>query len=221
MKKLTILWIVLGPIGLVFWWMMLYYAPREATMGDVQRIFYMHLPLAWVGMLSFLLSAIPHVLYLKHRDDRYLHWGWAFVRTGVFMTLTAIFLGMLWAKPIWNSWWPRDPRLTTTFLMMLMYAAYLFLYDIFRKNPHPEALCWYNFVSLVNIPLVAMAPRIARSLHPVLFKTKGFALDAKMWHTVLVGTIWMLLFGILLVYITKEFETYRSTLEHEAFQRRT
>ena len=99
--------------------------------------------------------------------------------------------GMFWAKPAWGSWWPWEPRLTATFLMFMMYAAYLVLYHTMAQEGRFRIVAIYNLLCAINIPVVYLAPRLWRSLHPVVVQGVRVQLDPAMWHTVLVGWIWL------------------------------
>src|SRR5215467_1755101 len=103
------------------------YAPRESIMGDVQRIFYVHLPLAWVGFVAFGHSAWAAVQYLRTGRQ-----GWdvasaAAAEIGVLFASFVIITGSLWARPVWNTWWTWDPQLVTYLILWFIYVGYLVL----------------------------------------------------------------------------------------------
>src|SRR6267154_4142194 len=103
------------------------YVPTEADQGIVQRIFYFHVPCAWVAFASFGLVAVAGMLYLWLGDQIWDDLGYASAESGmVFCTLTLV-TGSIWARPIWGVWWSGDSRLTTTFILWLMYGGYLML----------------------------------------------------------------------------------------------
>lgn len=197
-RLIAVVWTLVGVLGLVFWWMAFHYAPRELEMGDVQRIFYIHLPLAWTSMVAFIISALMHGVYLWNGKDRWLHYGWAQAWTGTVMSVLVLATGMCWAKPAWGSWWPWEPRLTSTFLMVVMYAAYLVLYDVLAQEGNFRPIAVYNLLCGLNIPIVMIAPRIWRGLHPVVIQAGKIQLEPRMWHTVLMGWVWTL--GIYLIW---------------------
>ena len=193
-----LLWAATGVLGILFWWMAFHYAPREQQMGDIQRIFYMHLPLAWTAMIALLISAGAHALYLAKGEQRFLTFGWANAWVGTVFSLLVLGTGMCWAKPVWGSWWPWEPRLTSTFLLVVMYAVYLVLYETLVQEGHFRAVAVYNLICALNIPVVMMAPRIWRGLHPVVVRSSGIQLDPRMWTTILVGWAWSL--GIYMIW---------------------
>jgi heme exporter protein C len=98
-------------------WMIFLYAPTDAVQGDVQRIFYFHVPMAWVGMLSFVILTVAGLVYLWKGDER---WDWvarAAAEVGVVFLTLALILGSLWGKATWGTWWTWDPKLTTTLIL--------------------------------------------------------------------------------------------------------
>ena len=108
--------------GLVF-----LYAPVEQVMGMVQKVFYFHVATAWVGLLSFIVAAVAGAIYLASHNSDWDVVETASVELGMVFLLIAIISGSIWAKPIWNTWWTWDPRLTTVTVTELIYAAYLML----------------------------------------------------------------------------------------------
>jgi|FaiFalFF_MnMetaG_3_1042247.scaffolds.fasta_scaffold02774_6 heme exporter protein C len=207
-----VLWGLSGPIGVIFWWMAFFYAPREREMGDVQRIFYMHMPMAWTSLLAYGVSAILHGLYLWKRQVRWLFYGWSCVWVGVVTNALVLFTGMCWARPIWGSWWPWEPRLTTTFLMFIMYAAYLVLFAVLLPEGRTLGIVAYNLFSAVNLPIVYLAPRLWRGLHPVVIEAGQVRLEPAMVHTVLVGWLWSLLLALLLGFVADRVQWARFRL---------
>ena len=121
LDTVTIIMLVVAT-GLVF-----LYAPTEAVMGQVQRVFYFHVAANWVGMLGFLTAAICGGVYLRTGGRKWDIASLAAVEIGMVFALIGVVTGSIWARPIWNTWWTWDPRLTTTTIMLLIYAAYLML----------------------------------------------------------------------------------------------
>tara|TARA_B100000315_G_scaffold40358_1_gene35221 strand:+ start:9158 stop:9838 length:681 start_codon:yes stop_codon:yes gene_type:complete len=100
-------------------------APTDADTGDVQRIMYLHVPLAIMSFLAFLMVFVASILYLVRREAKWDSLAHASAEVGVVFISLALITGMIWAKPIWNAWWLWTPRLTTTLILWLIYAAYL------------------------------------------------------------------------------------------------
>ena len=97
-------------------------------MGDVQRIFYFHMPSAWVALgPAFTIVFVASIIYLVKKDLKYDRIAAASAEIGVMFTTIVLLTGPLWAKPIWGAYWTWDPRLTTTLVLWFIYVAYLML----------------------------------------------------------------------------------------------
>jgi heme exporter protein C len=145
------------------------YAPREAVMGDVQRIFYQHVSLGWLFSLAFFVTLVTGIAYLFTK-----HWYWdalalASAEIGVLFTLLNIISGAIWSRPIWNTWWTWDPRLTTATVTLLLYLAYLLLRQAI-DDPQRRArfASIYGILAFVSVPLTVYSIRIWRTIHPVI-----------------------------------------------------
>ena len=147
----------------------LIYAPEEATMGQVQRVFYFHIGTAWTGLLGFVFAAGLGIVYLVKQD---LKWDIAEVAaveiSAVFFLITII-LGSIWARPIWNTWWTWDPRLTTAAITELIYVAYYMLREGI-EDPDRRARfgAFYTLVGGLSAPITFFSIRLFRTIHPVV-----------------------------------------------------
>lgn len=185
-------------VGMVF-----FYAPTEAVMGNVQRVFYFHVATAWVGMLGFLVSAAAGVIYLVKGERTWDIVGLAAVEISVVFLLIAIVSGSIWARPAWGTWWTWDPRLTTATVMELVYAAYLML-RAGIEDPDRRARfgAVYAIVAFVSVPLTFISIRIWRTIHPVVIGGSdpsaegGFSMTPKMLQTFLFS---LFVFSVLFV----------------------
>ena len=151
-------------VGMVF-----FYAPLEATMGQVQRVFYFHVATAWVGMLGFLAAAIVGVIYLVRKERRWDTAGLAAIEISLVFFFIAIVSGSIWARPSWGTWWTWDPRLTTATIVELVYAAYLMLRSGI-EDPDRRARfgAVYSILGFVSVPLTFASIRLLRTIHPVV-----------------------------------------------------
>lgn len=161
--------LVIGALILI-----LFFTPVEATMGPVQKVFYFHVASAWAGMLSFILAAAAGAGYLGTRRQT---WDWlslSAVEVGLVFGLIAILSGMVWAQPIWNTWWVWDPRLTTTAIMELIYLAY-FILRSGLDTPEAKARLGavYAIVGVITVPLTFFSIRLFRTIHPVVIAPTG------------------------------------------------
>ncbi|MCK4901105.1 MAG: cytochrome c biogenesis protein CcsA, partial [Anaerolineales bacterium] len=136
---------------------------------QVQRVFYFHVAAGWVGMLGFLVAAITGGVYLKTSRR---HWdivSLAAVEIGMVFAFINVVTGAIWARPIWNTWWTWDPRLTTATIMLLIYAAYLMLRQGI-EDPDRRARfgAVYAIVGFLSVPLTFFSARLFRTIHPVV-----------------------------------------------------
>ncbi len=177
---------MLGGLALVF-----LYAPRERTMGDVQRIFYFHLGAAWVGFFAFFVTMAGGVAYLCKGQARWDLLSHASAQVGtVFMTM-AIASGSLWARPVWNTWWTWDPRLTISAIQWLLYLAYFMLRaGIEDPGRRARLAAVYGIAAFVSVPLSFLSIRMWRTIHPVIIggttlsdDAGAFNMTAPMRHT--------------------------------------
>jgi heme exporter protein C len=171
-----------------------FYAPTEQTMGDVQRIVYLHVSVAWCGLVSCLVMGACAVGYLIRR---HLYWdqcaqaagevGWL----GITLTLVT---GSLWAREAWGVWWTWEPRLTASLILWLIYAG-IFVFRSSFDSPHRRARLGAVLAILAagDTPLVFMATRWFRGVHPVTPE-----MDPAMHRVLLVS---VLAFSILFAWI--------------------
>jgi heme exporter protein C len=159
--------LLLSSVGMVF-----FYAPMEAVMGNVQRVFYYHVATGWVGMLSFFAAAIAGIFYLRSKDRKWDVFAQAAVEIGIVFIFLNIVTGSIWARPIWNTWWTWDPRLTTATIMELIYFAYLMLRQGI-EDPERRARfgAVYVILGFVSVPLTFFSARLFRTIHPVVIGT--------------------------------------------------
>jgi heme exporter protein C len=143
-------------------------APTETTMGHAQRVLYIHVSVAWLSLLGFIVVAAAGLMYLIRRDLWWDRWAQATAELGWLCACMTLMTGSLWAHSAWGTWWTWDPRLVTSFILWALYGAYL----ITRGNlddPHGRAriAAVLAVFSSIDVPLVIMATRWFRALHPV------------------------------------------------------
>ncbi len=175
----------------------LFIAPTEATMGAVQRVFYIHVSTAWVGMLGFIAAVVPAIIYLRNNNMKWDRIEVAAIEISSVFFLLAIVLGSIWARPAWNTWWKWEARLTTAAIAELLYIAY-FMLRAGIDNPERRARfgAVYALVASVSIPITFMSIRwVDRTLHPVVFGASKGTAEIDMAMTL--GMVQVMLFAIL------------------------
>jgi heme exporter protein C len=202
-------------VGLAAVYMAFVYAPKEATMGNVQRIFYFHVGAAWTAFLAFFVVFLGGVAYLRTRDRRWDALALSSAEIGVVFTTIALAMGSIWAKPAWGAWWTWDPRLTTTTVLWLIYVSYLILRGtIDEPERRARFAAVVGIVGFVDVPIVFLSIRLWRTIHPVLVKSEGFDMAPQMVQALLAALLaCTLLYAYLLVVRTS---LERRRLEVEA-----
>lgn len=178
MNKKPIVLLVLDILSLIFLavaaYLALSFAPMEATMGNVQRVFYFHVANAWVGMLGFISAGVAGIAYLRSGNPKWDIVEVAAVEISLVFFLIAIVLGSIWARPAWNTWWTWEPRLTTAAITEMIYLAYFMLRNgIEDPNRRARFSAVYTLVGAVSVPITFMAIRLFRTIHPVVIGSQS------------------------------------------------
>jgi heme exporter protein C len=165
----------------------LFFAPTEAVMGQVQRVFYFHIGTAWVGLLGFVIAAIAGISYLVTKNMLWDRFEVAAVEVSTVFFFITIVLGSIWARPAWNTWWTWDPRLTTAAITELIYIAYFMLRQGI-EDPDKRARfgAVYTLLGGISAPITFMVIRLFRTIHPVVVGSQsaaaqgGFSMSSNM-----------------------------------------
>jgi heme exporter protein C len=193
--------------------MALVWAPDAANLESpaeryAQRIFYFHVPSAWIGFLAFIIAAVVSVLYLVTRDQKWDMWALASVEVGLAFFTMVIVSGSIWAKPTWNVWWTWDPRLTISTIGWLLYVGYLMLRGAV-DNPERQArfAAVYGLIAAFSVPINWMAIRWWRTIHPAVVAPAndgaaqgGFGMSDNIMTTLLFCLLAFTVFYITLMY---------------------
>ena len=142
-------------------------APEERTMGLIQRIFYFHVASAWAGFTAFFLCFIGNLLYVWKRAQKFDWLAVSGAEVGLAFTTVVLITGPIWAHPVWGIWWTWDARLTSTFVLWLLYVSYLLLRTLVEE-PDRRALLssLFGIFAFIDVPLVFGAIRWWRTQHP-------------------------------------------------------
>ena len=156
----------------------LVFAPTERVMGEVQRVFYFHVATAWVGMLGFVAAGVTGIIYLRTQDLKRDLVEQAAVEISLVFFFITIILGSIWARPIWNTWWTWDPRLTSASIVELIYLAYLMLRQGI-EDPDRRARfgAVYTLVGAISVPITFLSIRLFRTIHPVVIGNESSAAE--------------------------------------------
>lgn len=174
-------------LGMVF-----LYAPREVTMGEVQRVFYFHVSVAWIGGLALFVGLVAGIMVLVTGDPKWDRLEVATVEVGLFFSVATLLTGMIWGYPAWNTWWTWDPRTTTFAILILIYFAYFMLRQSL-EDPDRRArfAAVYAIVGFISVPITFFSIRLWRTIHPVVIGSSdpsaqgSFNMETSMVYTLL------------------------------------
>ncbi len=163
----TVLGGILLPAVILALYMAFLEAPRERTMGDLQRIFYFHAPSGIAGLTAFAVNFIASVAYLIRKERKWDGLAVASAETGVVFLTILLVTGPIWAKPVWLVWWTWSPRLTSSLILWLLYVAFLLIRN-YVPDPDRRAMmsAVFGVVAFVDAPIVWFSIRWCRDIHP-------------------------------------------------------
>src|SRR5512135_2110692 len=147
-------------------YMALVWAPTEQTMGNVQRIFYYHVPSAWTAFLLFFANFLASVIYIWKRNAAADAVAAATAEVGVVFCTVVLITGPIWARPVWGIWWTWDARLTTTLVLWLIYVSYLILRRFSSSGQTPVLAAALAVFGALDVPLVYFSIWFYRTQHP-------------------------------------------------------
>ena len=198
MKRAFPILAVLTALLLVFaLYQALVVAPTERTMGDVQRIFYYHVPSAWTAFLLFLINFVASVIYLIRRNPIADAVAVVTAEVGVVFCTVVLVTGPLWARPVWGIWWTWDVRLTSTLVLWLIYVSYLMLRRFSTSSQTPVLAAALAVFGALDVPLVYFSIWIFRTQHPQPVIGGGGSIDPRMLHILLLNWLAFLCFAAL------------------------
>jgi heme exporter protein C len=156
-------------------------------MGDVQRIFYYHVPSAWTAFLLFLINFVASVVFLIRRDSKSDILALVSAEVGVVFCTVVLVTGPIWARPVWGIWWTWDLRLTLTLVLWLIYVSYLMLRRFSTSSQTPVLAAVLAIFGALDVPLVYFSIWYFRTQHPSPVIGNGGSLDPRMAHVLLIN----------------------------------
>jgi heme exporter protein C len=196
----------------------LFIAPTERTMGVIQRIFYFHVPSAWTGFVAFFINLVGSIALLRTRNLKWDRLGVAAAEIGVAFFTVVLVTGPIWARPVWGIWWTWDARLTTSFVLWLLYVCYLLLRTLIDETERRAVLsAVFGIFAAFDIPLVYFSIWLFRTQHPQPVIGAGGSLDPRMLNVLLL--CWAALLGVMALLIRQRYRL--ETLRHAVEELRT
>lgn len=197
------LWLLILLLTAAVVYAVFFLVPPAMGLGSLVRIAFFHIPVAWVAVLAFLVSAWYAVRYLRRPSPRFDAFSAESARLGLIFVVLATLSGAVFSKLTWGSYWNWDPRQTTIFVLLLIYAAYLTLRSVI-PDAHRRArvAAIYALFLFLTVPfLVFIIPRFYFSLHPapVINGSGSIDMDPVMLKTLLASLLDMTLIYIALL----------------------
>lgn len=194
-------------------------APTEQTMGNVQRIFYYHVPSAWVAFELFLINFLASVVYLIRRNAKADILALVTAEVGVVFCTVVLITGPIWARPVWGIWWTWDLRLTLTLVLWLIYVSYLVLRRFSTSSQTPLLAAVLAVFGALDVPLVYFSIWFFRTQHPAPVIGGGGSLDPRMGWVLLYNWIAFMCLAWLVCWTRYRLEVaQRAVHEAEAMQ---
>ncbi len=188
-------------------------APTEQTMGDVQRIFYYHVPSAWTAFCLFFVNLAASIVYLVRRNPKADALALASAEVGVVFCTVVLVTGPIWARPVWGIWWTWDLRLTLTLVLWLIYVSYLMLRRFSSSGQTPMMAAVLAVLGALDVPLVYFSIWFFRTQHPQPVIGGGGAIDPRMLHVLLMNWLAFMCFATLVCWSRYRLEIVRRQVE--------
>ena len=146
--------------------MLFTYTPVE-KMGQIQKIFYVHMPVAICAFLACLVAFVGGVGYLGKRDMAWDDLSAGGAKVAALMCTVVLVTGMIWARSAWNTWWEWTPRLTFSLLLWLLYVVYMIVRSAIESRARRATICAvYAIAAFLDVPLVYLSARLMKEMHP-------------------------------------------------------
>lgn len=150
-------------------WMMFAWVPTDINQGVVQRILYIHVPVAWVSMVAIVGVAFASILYLKTKNEKWDRLAVSMAEVGVMFGAIMLISGMVWAKPVWEVWWTGEAKLTTALILFFIYVAYLMFRAYFPPGDQRMRLAAIiAIIGAIDTPIIYYASVLWQEAHPPL-----------------------------------------------------
>jgi len=201
-----------GVIALVLVIISLYlvfiYAPTEAYMGQVQRIFYYHVAFAWTSFFAFFITFAASIMYLIRKTRFWDIVASSSVEIGVAFCCIILTTGPIWARPVWGAYWTWDPRLVTTLILLFIYAAYLILRNaIDEETKRGRYSAVIGIIGFFDIPIVYLSIQWwSRTIHPDVIRPEKIDLPPEMIRTLFTSFYAIMVFYVFLLLRRIRFE---------------
>lgn len=196
------------------------FAPVDANQGEVYRIIFIHVPCAITAFACSASLLVTSIRGLAKRSESALRWSKAWSEVGLLYTCLALMSGSVWGKPTWGTWWTWDARLTTTFILALLYAGWLLLHSSLAAGPGRIRACAVlGILIAIDVPIIYKSVEWWRTLHqpPSMMRTGGASMDPDILHTLLSSILVMIAYACALAALRRRNLELRDEVESASF----
>ncbi|MBL40143.1 MAG: cytochrome C assembly protein [Chloroflexi bacterium] len=150
-------------LWMIFWWI-----PIDISQGPVAKTVFIHVPLAWCSMIAIVLVAVASIYYLFNKKLFWDNLAQSTAEVGVIFGSLALISGIIWAKPIWGVWWTGEAKLTTTLILILIYAAYILFRSLYSNSLQMKKIAAIiAVIGAIDSPIIYFAANLWQESHPV------------------------------------------------------
>ena len=185
-------------IGLIF---SLLLSPNDYQQGSSVRIMYVHVPAAWLSLLTFFIMTVYSIIGLTFKMPFCFIVNSAVAPIGAVFTLICLITGSLWGKPMWGTWWVWDARLTSVAILLLFYLIIIFInYSFDKINVKEKITAIFIIIGSINLPIIKYSVDWWNTLHQPasISKFSSSSIDASMMKPLLLMTLSFALIGLLI-----------------------
>lgn len=213
LRASNLLLIITASLMAITLWMVFFWVPTESNQGAIQRILYIHVPVAWGAMLAIIFIAGASIAYLRTKNELWDRLAVATAETGVVFGALMLITGMIWARPVWGVWWTGEAKLTTALILFFVYVAYLMFRAYFPPGAQRQRLAAIiGLIGAIDSPIIYYAANLWSQAHPPsVIGPQSDAESAFSGEFGLTLTIATLAFTFLFIYIARERFATRET----------
>ena len=215
LKPLSLLSLILLLVGLI----LIYFSPDDYQQGSTVKIMYIHVPSAWLSLLTYFLMTIYSIVGLAFRMPFGFIFNTAVAPIGAIFTLICLVSGSLWGKPTWGTWWVWDARLTSVAILFLIYVIIIFLNNsLENREVREKIVAIFIIIGSINLPIIKFSVDWWNTLHQPasISKLSSPSIDTSMLQPLIVMTLAFSLIGILIAIlrIKTEIVLRKKILDH-------
>ncbi len=195
-KPLLFLSFIFFALGLLF---SFYLSPDDYQQGSTVRIMYVHVPSAWLALLTYAIMTFYSIMALAFRIPFGFIFNTAVAPIGAVFTLICIISGSLWGKPMWGTWWVWDARLTSVAILFIIYLIIIFMnYSFENRIVREKVIAIFILVGSVNLPIVKFSVDWWNTLHQpaTISKLSKPSIDSSMMTPLIIMTLAFIMIGI-------------------------